>query len=342
MPQRNSSIKIEIEEGDVTVFPTEVLVLKHAQGLFGADQEVVDTLEGEGLSLQAQLPPDGEVLLVASLGHIEAEKILFVGVKSLYEFGYQDIRDFARRALEALSVDVPETQYVALTVHGVNYGLDEFEAFEAEIAGLVDAITEYKFPLDLEYITFVERDAARADRLRDLLQDLLPNGCIESRRGTFAEDGGEARADRLRSAGYSTESKPHIFVAMPFAPEMQDTYDYGIVGAARAAGFVCERADLSAFTGDVLAWVKRRIKSASLVVADLTTANPNVYLEVGYAWGCGVPTVLLVRDTQELKFDVQMQRCIVYRRIKELEENLAKALEALREGLGIYTSRGFR
>ena len=28
-------------------------------------------------------------------------------------------------------------------------------------------------------------------------------------------------------------------------------------------------------------------------VADLTTANPNVYLEIGYAWGMGKPTVLL-------------------------------------------------
>jgi hypothetical protein len=42
-----------------------------------------------------------------------------------------------------------------------------------------------------------------------------------------------------------------------------------------------------------------------------------------------VPTVLLIRDAKELKFDVRTQRCIVYQRIKELEESLAKELKAL-------------
>ena len=41
---------------------------------------------------------------------------------------------------------------------------------------------------------------------------------------------------------------------MPFAEEMGDIYDYGIHGAVKeaAAGFLCERADLSSFTGDVM------------------------------------------------------------------------------------------
>ena len=77
-------------------------------------------------------------------------------------------------------------------------------------------------------------------------------------------------------------------------------------------------------------WVKRRISSAKLVVADLTMANPNVYLEVGYAWGIGRPTILLIRDdVKDLKFDVRGQRCLVYKGIKHLEETLARELSAL-------------
>jgi hypothetical protein len=80
----------------------------------------------------------------------------------------------------------------------------------------------------------------------------------------------------------------------------------------------------------VIDWVKKRIQSASVVVADLTDANPNVYLEVGYAWGCGRPTVLLVRDTADLKFDVRGQRCLTYKKIKDLEELLKSELEGLK------------
>jgi hypothetical protein len=118
---------------------------------------------------------------------------------------------------------------------------------------------------------------------------------------------------------------------MPFAAEMEDVFHYGIQGAVNDAGFLCERADLSSFTGDVMEWVKKRISAATFVIGDLSTANPNVYLEIGYAWGCGKPTILLVNNSSDLKFDVKTQRCLVYRRIKDLEESLKKELKQLRQ-----------
>jgi hypothetical protein len=141
------------------------------------------------------------------------------------------------------------------------------------------------------------------------------------------------KKEELRSAGYSSESKPYVFVAMPFDESMDDVYHYGISGAARKAGFVCELANEKAFTGEVLAWIKQRIKSSKLVIADLSTVNANVYLEVGYAWGCGIPTILIVRDNQELKFDVKGQRYLAYNKIKELEEKLYKELSEMKSNL---------
>ena len=131
----------------------------------------------------------------------------------------------------------------------------------------------------------------------------------------------------MRSVGYDSQSKPHIFVAMPFAEEMEDVFHFGIQGPVNASGFLCERADIASFTGDVVEWVKRRIASASLVIADLSGANPNVYLEVGYAWGCGRPTILLTRDTSHLRFDVQSQKCLTYKKIKDLESMLQAELK---------------
>jgi len=76
-------------------------------------------------------------------------------------------------------------------------------------------------------------------------------------------------------------------------------------------------------------WVKERIGKASMVIADLTGANPNVYLEVGYAWGLRKQTILLVQDPEDLKFDLRGQRCLVYRKIRDLEQALAGELKVL-------------
>ena len=110
---------------------------------------------------------------------------------------------------------------------------------------------------------------------------------------------------------------------------MKDHYDYGISNAARKAGFLCERADYAHFTGDVFEWVKSRIDACKAVVADLSYANPNVYLEVGYAWGRKKPTILLLRDGDKLTFDTQGQRCLTYKRIKDVEEALHRELTHL-------------
>lgn len=336
MKRSTESVAIEIEEGDVTAIPADSLVLKYAQALHGADQEVADQLEREGVRVRADLPRRGQTKLIRTLGAISAETVLFVGVQELFRFRYSEIREFARQVLEFLAEDLPEARSVLITVHGVQYGLDEFEAFEAQVAGFVDAISEFRFPLNLERITIGERDPARVVRLKRILQQIIPDGKIDLKRRTFADNLGEERVERLRSAGYATERKPHIFVAMPFSEEMQNVYEYPIVLAAKGAGFVCERADLSTFTGDVLSWIKKRIKTAALVIADLTGANPNVYLEVGYAWGCGVPTVLVVRSEEDLRFDVRNQRCIIYGvRIKELEKQLTEELTSLRDQLDI-------
>jgi hypothetical protein len=116
---------------------------------------------------------------------------------------------------------------------------------------------------------------------------------------------------------------------MPFAEEMNDVFHYGIQGAVNRAGMLAERADLATFTGDVMGWVRERIATAHLVVADLTDNNANVYLEVGYAWGKDIPTVLLSRHACTPKFNVQGQRRIAYTSIKDLEAKLTEELQNL-------------
>jgi len=321
-------ILISMVNGDVLEFDADVLALKYAQDLYGADRAVYERISGG--HAQPRLPKISGFTFLETHGFIGARYVLFVGVKPLRDFGYAEIREFGRKTLVSLAGEAPTTQHLALTIHGPGYGLDEAEAFESELAGVVDAVTNADFPEHLTTISFVERNAGRARRLAGSLKKVLPDGRISlTDRRTALTALGQDAENTLRTAGYSSAGKPHVFVAMPFADTMDDVFHYGIQGAVNSAGFLCERADLSTFTGDVMNWVKARISSAQLVVADLSSANPNVYLEVGYTWGCRVPTVLLAKDSGDLKFDVKGQRCILYKSIKALEDALRKELQGL-------------
>lgn len=326
-------LQFDVAHDDVLAFPADVLALKYAQGLHGADLTVAETLDLPEAVLHAKLSRPGSYHLVLGENLLAAARVLFVGVVNLWHFRYAQIREFASRVLQVLEESAPQTRHVAVTIHGVGYGLDELESFTAEVAGFLDGQARGECPPGLERITFVEYNAKRAARLVTALHHLLPEGLSLSGQRP-ARTAPPAKNDRaLPTAGRESEAKPHVFVAMPFTDEFDDIYYYGIEPAVKAAGYVCERADTRCFSGDILDWLKGRIQSAAFVIADLTTANPNVYLEVGYAWGYKRPTILLTRDVNDLKFDVRSQRCVVYKKIRDLEERLKLELEHMKEVL---------
>jgi hypothetical protein len=322
-------IVVAVVHGEALELNADVLAVKFAQSLYGAELDVVDRLLDKGINLLEGLPKLGQFLLIDSLGVAQAKKILFVGVEPIASFSYPQIRQFGRRIVEILKAEAVPARHVLTTIHGPGYGLDEVEAFESQLAGLIEVFGTSKVPDSLERITIVERNPSRAQRLSQVLARLLPSGEVIVAAANGGGANGETLAQKLGQVGYASAEKPRAFVAMPFAEEMEDVFHYGIQGAVNSAGFLCERADLSSFTGDVMTWVKSRIETASLVVADLSGANPNVYLEVGYAWACGRSTVLLVKDSAELKFDTRGQRCLVYKNIKDLEQKLGNELKAL-------------
>lgn len=321
-------IRVELVCGNVLTVPADVLALKFARFFHGADRAVSHAMQAGGINV-APLPAPGEALLLETSDSVAAGKALFLGVGDLRSFGYLEIREFGERVLATLAKRAPETATLTLTIHGPGYGLDEAEAFRSEIAGLIDALSVGSYPPALRSITIVERERPRVDALQRVLDELVPEGIIEVDPARHLTRLTAPARENLRSAGYESANKPHVFVAMPFHKAMVDTFRYGIEKPVNDAGYLCERADFVVFAGDVLQWVKERIASAELVIADLTGANPNVYLEVGYAWGLRKPTVLLVNAVDKLEFNVQGQRCLEYETISELEEKLRKELRGL-------------
>jgi hypothetical protein len=59
-----------------------------------------------------------------------------------------------------------------------------------------------------------------------------------------------------------------------------------------------------------------------------------VYLEVGYAWGRGVPVIFVAKKGEQLHFDVSTHRCIFYGRFSQFAKDLEKlirGIEAMKE-----------
>jgi hypothetical protein len=61
----------------------------------------------------------------------------------------------------------------------------------------------------------------------------------------------------------------------------------------------------------------------------LDEGNPNVFLEVGYAWGVERPTILALHETSEPPFDVRGHKILRYSRIGELKSMVAAELTGL-------------
>ena len=318
-------MRFKVIEGDATKVDVDVLALKYAQSFYGLDAEVAKKLIASGEPRELYSPPPGQSRIVSSPQKISARQILFVGTLPLSEVGYLEIRVLARSFLSELADSGPKTRSLAVTLQGPNYGLDEAEAFQSMVAGFSDAIETNDYPKALDSIIMVEEKPKRAVRLAELLDVLLPGGVLSPKSRVADRNSRE----RLRSAGYASSTKPHAFVAMPFAKAFDDVYRYGIQTAVNKAGLLCERVDHTPFSGDVLSRIKKRISTAKLLIADLSTSSPNVYLEVGFAWASGVDCVLLVKDKAELKFDVSGQRCLTYESISELEEKLTHELNGL-------------
>ncbi len=309
---------IDVVSGDVLTTLCDVLILKYAQGFYGADLAVADALDLR--RNRFRLGP-GEHLLLPTAGKLPCKNVLFCGVCALWNFGYSEIRGFATHAMRALASTDTERDVVAMTMHGVGNGLDEREAFTAQLAGLMEYLTSPSLPGSPRRIIIVERDPNRSQRLKALLQQvLLESGFSPPRPPSIAA------LTRLPDAGVRSDLKKHVFVAMPYNDEMEDIYEFGIREPVNEAGCLCERCDRDIFTGDILDRIKHRIATANVVVADMTGSNPNVYLEVGYAWGKGIPTLLVAREGEELKFDVKTQKCIYYKNITHLRKQLMQCM----------------
>jgi len=161
---------IDVVEGDLAEYACDVLVLKHAQGFFGADRDIAKRLgscaSSIGFDAKNFVLQPGEHRLFSSGGAVNSKDILFIGVPPLESFDYNQIELFAEQAIQLASRVASAGVTVAMTIHGVGYGLDEEDAFEAQLRGLRRALSSPRITGRVLKVTIVERDSGRVHRLR--------------------------------------------------------------------------------------------------------------------------------------------------------------------------------
>jgi hypothetical protein len=338
---KRAGIELDVQVGSILETEADVIVLKHAQEFHGADRAVADALVRNGTTRAELRVPKGKHVLVRGAGALAAEYALFLGTVDLFRFRYEQIRAFAVGALDAIAQSRPSVRHMAMTIHGVGYGLDEVEALLAQLAGYLEAIKTGRVPLGLERISIVERDRNRAQRLQTTLDAYLPTiteltqaGRDQSFRNSVSSPGEpnglvKANAATLVEAGSGAKDRPHVFVSLSAGADSEDLFYFGIQQPVRECGYLCERADEAVLTSEMLARARSRIETPAAMIADLTDADPSVYLKLGYAWGKNVPTILVIRENHHARFDTHGQRYVEYRQIRELSDKITTELTNL-------------
>jgi hypothetical protein len=118
-----------------------------------------------------------------------------------------------------------------------------------------------------------------------------------------------------------------VFVVMPFAKRFDDVYIIGIREVAEKLNLVVERADDIEHNNQILEVIQQKIRDYELIVADISTQNPNVFYEVGYAHAAGTPTIIVSSD-QKPPFDLQSFNQIFYESLVDLRDKLEKRIRA--------------
>jgi hypothetical protein len=137
-------------------------------------------------------------------------------------------------------------------------------------------------------------------------------------------------------------AKDLCFVIMPFSTpsgsghpldHFTEVYEDLFVPAVQAAGFDPRRADTTVLSRHILGDLLSAIETASIVLCDLSGANPNVLFELGWAFRADKPCVLVKDDTTEYPFDLQHSHVQSYhgslkaRLVKEGIQQLAQLIQ---------------
>lgn len=138
-------------------------------------------------------------------------------------------------------------------------------------------------------------------------------------------------------ASYSTDDHL-VFVLMPFEDELTKIYNSIIKPTVESMKLVCRRADDYKTNRAIMQDIWKAICEAKIIIADLTTLNPNVMYELGISHTVGKETIMIYQRSNgelEFPFDIVHIRRIEYDNTaiggRTLENDLKETIKSILE-----------
>ena len=122
-------------------------------------------------------------------------------------------------------------------------------------------------------------------------------------------------------------SRPLVFVGLPF--RMTAVYKKGIRPTVESLKMNCWRADELPKSGDFTCKLCGMIQVSRLALFDISTLNPNVMMELGFAFGLGKDVIILKKKKTKLPANLGAFDVVSYSTIAELRRNLKRYLKSL-------------
>jgi hypothetical protein len=131
---------------------------------------------------------------------------------------------------------------------------------------------------------------------------------------------------------------------MPFDAPREKYYAQIFCRAIDEAGLMPKRGDSLFRSSPIMGDIWRFVQESTVLLADLTGRNPNVFYELGLAHAIGKPVVLIAETMDDVPFDLRGLRVLTFDRNDPdwgaaLRERISKALkETLADVLGAVPS----
>lgn len=129
--------------------------------------------------------------------------------------------------------------------------------------------------------------------------------------------------------------KEYCFVIQPYdGGDFDNRYDDIIKPALESCGIEAYRVDRDPYVEIAVSVIEERIRDATLVIAEISVDNPNVWFELGYAMALEKPVIMLCDNMYrngKFPFDISHRNVLVYRSgsIRDFKDCLEKLKERI-------------